>query len=113
MFKFSVALRPRPGRWLLLALMCLLPWQSLYASAAPMHVTAMAHAEVAQNSDCHGTADKAAKADCDSVHCAACTPPIIHRQTMTLPTLVPVRVATALPTPLDIVPAPALKPPRR
>ncbi|BCL74595.1 hypothetical protein JHS3_03310 [Jeongeupia sp. HS-3] len=116
---------PSPRRdirhWLLLVLMCLLPWQSLYATAMPLHVPTEATsvvgeqlADAAQADDCHESGKAASKttAQCDDAHCAACVPPIVHPQAMTPPAIAPILVATAPPPPLDTLIDPALKPPR-
>ncbi|MBM3115205.1 hypothetical protein [Jeongeupia naejangsanensis] len=111
---FSLALRPRLGRWLLLALMCLLPLQSLYAATAVQPAAAHhAVAETAQGHECHGDSGMAGKSQCDSIHCAACTPPIVFRHLPDLAIIAPVRVAVVSTPTLDITAAPALKPPRR
>ncbi|WP_432721537.1 hypothetical protein R0381_002317 [Jeongeupia wiesaeckerbachi] len=109
-----LALRPRLGRWLLLALMCMLPLQSLYAATAVQPAPVLTHAtsEAKQGHDCHADSGTVSKSQCDTVHCAACTPPIVVQQAPALPALTPIRVAAVSPSTLDIVSAPARKPPR-
>ncbi|AOY01828.1 hypothetical protein [Jeongeupia sp. USM3] len=102
-------------RWFALALMCLLPWQPLYAAAASMHAPAAVTAPAHRADGHHASPDAhPAHASCDDAHCAACVPPVADlHQTMTTPTLAPVLVAAIPRQPADIDADPARKPPRR